>query len=73
MEKRLTPKVLQKLTAVPRDKGIRPAPWSSIGLHQGFPGGSNGKESACNVGDLGSIPRLRRFPGEGNGYPLHCS
>ena len=36
----------------------------------GFPGGSDGKESACNVGDLGSIPRLGRFPGEGNGYPL---
>ena len=36
----------------------------------GFPCGSDGKESACNVGDLGSIPGLRRFPGEGNGYPL---
>ena len=35
-----------------------------------FPGGSNGKESACNVGDLGSIPGLGRFPREGNGYPL---
>ena len=34
MEKRLAPKVLQKLTAVPSDKGIRPAPWSSIGLHR---------------------------------------
>ena len=36
----------------------------------GFPGGSAGKESTCNVGDLGSFPRLGRFPGEGNGYPL---
>ena len=36
----------------------------------GFPGGSNGKESACNTGDLGSIPGLGRSPGEGNGYPL---
>ena len=36
----------------------------------GVPGGSAGKESACNVGDLGSIPGLGRFPGEGNGYPL---
>ena len=36
----------------------------------GFPGGSAGKESACNVGDLGSIPGLGRFPGEGKGYPL---
>ena len=34
----------------------------------GFPGGSDGKESACNVGDLGSIPGLGRSPGEGNGY-----
>ena len=35
-----------------------------------FPGGSDGKESACNAGDLGSVPGLGRFPGEGNGYPL---
>ena len=31
----------------------------------GFPGGSDGKESACNAGDLGSIPDLGRSPGEG--------
>ena len=37
----------------------------------GFPGGSAGKESTCNSGDLGSIPGLRRSPGEGNGNPLH--
>ena len=36
----------------------------------GFPGGSDGKESACNAGDLGLIPGLGRSPGEGNGYPL---
>ena len=35
-----------------------------------FPGGSDGKESACNAGDLGLIPGLGRFPGEGNGKPL---
>ena len=35
-----------------------------------FPGGSAGTESACNVGDLGSIPGLGRSPGEGNGNPL---
>ena len=35
----------------------------------GFPCGSDGKESACNAGDLGSIPPSGRFPGEGNGYP----
>ena len=34
---------------------------------------SVGKESACNVGDLGSIPGLRRSPGEGQGYPLQYS
>ena len=34
-----------------------------------FPGGSDGKESAWNMGDLGSIPGLWRSPGEGNGYP----
>ena len=36
----------------------------------GFPGGSAGKASACNAGDLGSIPGLGRPPGEGKGYPL---
>ena len=35
-----------------------------------FPCGSTGKESTCNVGDLGSIPGLGRSPGEGKGYPL---
>ena len=35
-----------------------------------FPGGSAGKESTCSVRDLGSVPRLGRSPGEGNGYPL---
>ena len=39
----------------------------------GFPGGSAGKESAGNVGDLGSIPGLRRSPEEGNSYPLQFS
>ena len=39
----------------------------------GFSGSSAGKESSCNAGDLGSIPRLGRSPGEGNGYPLQYS
>ena len=39
----------------------------------GFPGGSDGKESACNAGDLGLIPGLGRFPGEGHGKPLQYS
>ena len=38
-----------------------------------FPGGSDGKASVYNVGDMGSIPGLGRFPGEGNGNPLHYS
>ena len=38
-----------------------------------FPCGSAGKESACNAGDLGSIPGLGRSPREGNGYPLQFS
>ena len=42
-------------------------------LFMGFPGGSDGKESACNVGDLGSIPGLVRSPGEGDSYPLQYS
>ena len=36
----------------------------------GFPCGSAGKESACNAGDLGSIPGLGRSPGEGKGYSV---
>ena len=39
----------------------------------GFPGGSDGKASVCNAGDLGSIPGLGRSPGEGNGSPLQYS
>ena len=39
----------------------------------GFPGGSDSKESTCNVGDLGSIPGSGRSPGEGNGNPLQYS
>ena len=42
-------------------------------IQKGFLGGSAGKESACNVGDLGSIPGLGRSPGEENSYLLQCS
>ena len=45
----------------------------SSDLSEGFPYGSAGKESTCNVGDLGSIPGLGRSPGEGKGYPLQYS
>ena len=40
---------------------------------KGFPGGSDGKESACNAGDLGSTLGLGRSPGEGTGCPLQYS
>ena len=39
----------------------------------GFPGGSDSEESACNSGDLCSIPGSGRSPGEGNGHPLQYS
>ena len=44
-----------------------------IYLKRGIPGGSEGKASACNAGDLGLIPGLGRSPGEGNGNPLQYS
>ena len=52
----------------PLEKGRLPTPVSL-----GFPCGSAGKESACRVGDLGSIPGFGRSPGEGIGYPLQYS
>ena len=47
--------------------------WQYIIQKIGFPGGSDSKESACNVGDLGSIPGLGRSPREGHGNPLQYS
>ena len=44
-----------------------------VSVASGFPGGSEGKESACHAGDLGSIPGLERSPGEGNCYPFQSS
>ena len=52
------------------------SPLNFVGIYQqslDFPGGSDGKESACNAGDPGSIPGLGGSPGEGNGCPLQCS
>ena len=47
---------------------------SAYYVHQrGFPGGSEGKVSACNAGDLSLIPGSGRSPGEGNGNPLQYS
>ena len=53
--------------------GIFPTQELNPGLPHCFPCGSAGKETACNVGDLGSIPGLGRSPGEGKGYPLEYS
>ena len=51
-----------------------PSPWGIPTISTtGFPCGSAGKESACNVGDPGLIPGLERSPGEGKGYPLQYS
>ena len=52
----------------PLEKGWLPTP-----VFLGFPYGSAGKKSACNAGDLGSIPGLGRSLGEGKGYPLQYS
>ena len=54
----------------------RSSGWSSLqcpSYNLKFPGGLHGKESACNAGDLGLIPRSGRSPGEGNGDPLQYS
>ena len=50
----------------------RPCPWNPRHF-LGFPGGSVGKEYACNMGDLGLIPGLGRSSREGNGNPLQYS
>ena len=49
---------------------IRETKKSIIFVNMDFPGDSAGKESACNAGDLVSVPGLGRSPGEGNGYPV---
>ena len=45
----------------------------SLTFSRGTLGGSHGKETVCNAGDLGSVPGLGRSPGEGNGYPVQYS
>ena len=47
--------------------------WATHSSTRGFPGGSAGKECACSVEDLCSIPGLGRSPGEGKGHPLQYS
>ena len=61
----------------PFNSWIKKIPWRRDRLPTpvflGFPGGSEGKESACNAGDLGWIPGLGRSPGGGHGNLLHYS
>ena len=56
---------------------VRKIPWRRdrlpTPLFLGFPGGSDGKESACKVGDLSFFPWVGTIPGEGKGYPLQYS
>ena len=57
---------------------MKEEPWFLVfamfyGISRGFPGGSDGKVSACNAGDQGLIPGLGRSPKEGNGNPLQYS
>ena len=64
---------IQKTNIITREKtrgGINWDIWVDIYVLLDFPGGSDGKMSASKVGDLGSIPRSGRSPGEGNGNPL---
>ena len=65
-----------KLQSMQSQSQTRLSNFTSI-LHQrdqeGFLSGTSGKESACNAGDLGSIPGLGGSPGEGKGYPLQYS
>ena len=63
----LTSKCTFLYTTLPSSNALLSLPQVS------FPGGSEGRTSACSAGDPGSIPRLGRPPGERNGYPLQCS
>ena len=55
---------------MPSSGGIFRTQGSNSASLEGFPGGSDGNESVCNAGDLGSIPGLGRSPGGGHGNPL---
>ena len=67
-KKNLTMKIIFQMNSLAlQDKNI----YSLLGVC--FPCGSAGKESACNVGDLGSVSGLGRSPGEGRGYALQYS
>ena len=80
MRFQVCPEHFTKSSQPPDDEVLLPQfySWSRTkregkGQREGFPGGSEGKASACNAGDPGLIPGLRRSPGEGNGIPLQYS
>ena len=74
---------LGKLMKTEKPGGLQFMGWQRVGHDRatftftmtslGFPGGSDGKGSACNAGDLGLIPRSGGSPGEGSGNPLQYS
>ena len=69
----LTPRIQPLLPGVLHGMVQSRLLWTTVSSDVGFPGGSDGKASVCNAGDPGSVPRLGRSPGEGNGYPLQYS
>ena len=62
-----------KIKAMVAKKVVAQGKGLMLEVSEGFPGGSDGKESACNAGDQGSVPGLGRSPGGGNGNPLQYS
>ena len=64
---------LSFLNRCPNDFKLLLVDLETLTSTMGFPGGSAGKESTCNVRNLGSTPGLGRFPGEGYSYPLKYS
>ena len=62
---------MRQLATAKEREGLKHFPLTN--MQKGFPGGSDGKDSACNGGDLGSISGSERSPGERNGYPLQYS
>ena len=73
----LIAQLVQQCRRLRFDSWVGEIPWRRARLPApvflDFACGSAGKESACNAGDLGSIPGLGRSPGEGKGYPLRYS
>ena len=66
----VVPFAVQKLSSLIRSYLLV---FAFISFAVGFPGGSDGKDSSCNAGNLGLIPESGRSPGEGNGHPLQYS